>query len=200
MNAQYIALIFSITYFAISIYLCRNLKIEVKDLAFGGITCAITVVLSYIMIPTPTGATISVGYAIPLILLALLWDYRLAIVCGWISGIMCLLFVPTWQPVHWGQIFVEHLVCFSCLGYAGVFGNDKKYKIWLGVVSALVIKLFGHILSGVLFFSSNAWDGWGAWGYSLVYNGTSIIPEEIITIIILMLIPINALRQQKKYG
>lgn len=200
MMSQYIALVFCIIYFTLSIYLCRNLKIQVGDLTFGGITCAMTIVLSYMMVPLPTGATISVGYTIPIILLALLRDYRLAIICGWISGIMCLFLVPAWQPVHWAQIFVEHLVCFSCLGYVSVFGKDKKYKVWLGIASAFLIKLFGHILSGVLFFTSNAWDGWGAWGYSLAYNVSSIIPEEIITIIILICIPINILRQQKNYN
>lgn len=199
MISLYIAGGFSVLYLAISIYLCRGLKIKVKDLAFGGIVCALTVVLSCIMVPIPTGATISVGYAIPLILLAILCDYRLAIVCGWITGIMCLFFVPTWQPVHWAQIFVEHLVCFSCLGYAGAFGSEKKYKLWFGIAVALTIKLFGHLLSGVLFFSSNAWDGWGSWGYSLVYNFSSSIPESLITILILMFIPINTLRQQKNF-
>lgn len=195
MISLYIAGGFTLIYFAISIYLCWGLKFKVKDLAFGGIVCALTVVLSCILIPIPTGATISVGYAIPLILLAILCDYRLAIVCGWITGILCLFFVPTWQPVHWAQIFVEHLICFSCLGYAGVFGNEKKYKLWFGVAIAVIIKFFGHLLSGVLFFSSNAWDGWGAWGYSLAYNISSNIPESIITVLILLLIPIKTLRR-----
>ena len=106
-----------------------------------------------------------------------------------------MIMVPAWQPVHWGQIFVEHLVCFSCLGYAGVFGNEKRWQMLLGIVTAVVIKFLGHVISGVIFFSNNAWDGWGAWAYSLAYHVSSKIPEGIITAIIVMLLPLAAIRK-----
>ena len=64
--------------------------------------------------------------------------------------------IPGWQPVHWGQFFVEHLVCFSSLGYAGLFGHDRRWKVLCGLTLASLLKLTGHVLSGVVFFSQNA--------------------------------------------
>ena len=75
-----------------------------------------------------TGSAISPGSWIPLMLLALTCDWRLACVTGWVTGILAIFLIPAWAPVHWAQIFVEHLVAFSALGYAGIFGNGKKWK------------------------------------------------------------------------
>ena len=60
---------------------------------------------------------------------------------------------------------------FNTLGqYAGVFGRDKKWKVLCGVLLAIFLRFMGQMLSGVVFFSQNAWDGWGAWGYSITYH------------------------------
>ena len=111
--------IFTVGYLAVTLWLCRGVRLDARSLALGGITCALTLVLASLYIPLPTGSTITAGSMLPLMLLAVVYDYRLAFLTGWITGILALFLIPTWQPVHWAQIFVEHLVCFSCLGYAG---------------------------------------------------------------------------------
>lgn len=190
-----IAAVFAVAYLGITVWLCRGLKLNAKALALGGLTCALTLILSSLMIPLPTGAAITCGSWIPLMLLALVYDYRLSFLSGWICGIMAMLMIPAWQPVHWAQIFVEQLVCFSCLGYAGIFGSDKRWKAIAGMVIAFALRFFGHVISGVVFFSDNAWDGWGAWGYSLAYHLSSKVPEGIITIIIITLLPLTLLKR-----
>ena len=195
MTAPVITAVFSIGYLGITVWLCRGMKLDAKALCLCGLTCALTMVLESIMIPLPTGAAIPLGALIPLMLLALLYDYRLAFLSGWITGILVIILIPVWQPVHWAQLFVEHLVCFSCLGYAGIFGNQKRGQILLGMLLAIFLKFWGHVLSGVIFFSQNAWDGWGAWGYSLAFNLSSRLPEGIISIVIVTLLPVGMLRR-----
>ena len=167
-------------------------------LDLGGIVCAMTLVLATIRIPLPTGSNITCGSWIPLMLLALLYDYRLSMLSGWVCGILAMLLIPGWQAVHWAQMFVQQLVCFSCLGYAGVFGSDKRWKAICGMALAVAIRCFGHVISGVIFYSQNAWDGWGAWGYSLTYHISSKIPEGIFSLVILMILPLGALRKAAK--
>ena len=195
MTSNVIAVVFALAYYAVTIWLCRGIRLDVRSLSFAAVIIALTLVLSSIMIPLPTGAAITAGSWIPLMVLALVYDFRLAFIAGWICGGLALFMVPAWQPVHWGQVFVEHFVCFSCLGYAGVFGNEKRWQMLLGIVTAVVIKFLGHVISGVIFFSNNAWDGWGAWAYSLAYHVSSKIPEGIITAIIVMLLPLAAIRK-----
>ena len=105
--------IFTVGYLAVTLWLCRGVRLDARSLALGGITCALTLVLASLYIPLPTGSTITAGSMLPLMLLAVVYDYRLAFLTGWITGILALFLIPTWQPVHWAQIFVEHLVCFS---------------------------------------------------------------------------------------
>lgn len=193
MISPVITAVFTIGYLLVTLWMCRGLRLSTHALCMGAICCAATLVLASIMIPLPTGAAITAGSMIPLMLLALVYDPRLAMVTGWITGILTIFLLPAWAPVHWAQIFVEHLVCFSCLGYAGIFGRDKRWKVTCGVVLAVFLKFTGHVLSGVIFFSDNAWDGWGAWAYSMTYHLTSKVPEGLVTLLIILALPLPML-------
>lgn len=194
MNTGILTALFLVPFYILSLWQMRGLRLNTKDLCVSGILIALTLVLESIRIPLPTGATMPLCSLVPLLLLAVLWDKRLAILSGWVCGILGMFLIPAWQPVHWGQILAEHLVCFSCLGYAGMFANDKRWKILCGLVLASVLKICGHTLSGVLFFSDNAWDGWGAWGYSLAYNFSQNIPLCLLSGAIVLALPLNTMK------
>ena len=198
MISPVVVTVFTVCYLAVTLWLCRGLKLNAKSLAMGGLVCAITLILASIMLPLPTGAAITCGSWIPLMLLAAVYDYRLAFVSGWICGILSIFLIPAWQPVHWAQIFVENMVCFSCLGYTGIFGSDKRWKLLCGGLLGISLRFWAHVFSGVIFFSQNAWDGWGAWGYSLAYHLSSKLPEGIVSLAILMLLPLGALKKAAK--
>ena len=193
-----ISVVFTVGYLLTTALLCRGHRFTARDLCIGGMICALTLVLASIRIPLPTGSNITCGSWIPLMLLALIYDYRLSMLTGAVCGILAMLMIPGWQAVHWAQIFVQQLVCFSCLGYAGVFGSNKRWKAVCGMTLAVAIRCFAHVLSGVIFYSQNAWDGWGAWGYSLAFNLSSRLPEGILSIIIVTLLPLALMRRLVK--
>ena len=195
MISAVITAVFAVVYLLATVWLCRGVKLNARALCLGGVICALTLVLATIRIPLPTGSNITCGSWIPLMLLALLYDYRLSMVTGWVCGILAMILIPGWQAVHWAQIFVQQLVCFSCLGYAGVFGADKRWKVVCGMTLAVFLRCCGHVLSGVIFYSQNAWDGWGAWGYSLAYNLSSRLPEGILSILIVSFLPLAFMRR-----
>ena len=143
MTSNVIAVVFALAYYSVTIWLCRGVRLDVRSLSFAAVVIALTLVLSSIMVPLPTGAAITAGSWIPLMVLALVYDFRLAFIAGWICGGLATIMVPAWQPVHWGQIFVEHLVCFSCLGYAGVFGNDRRYNPFRDLGTDMVCQTVG---------------------------------------------------------
>ena len=111
-----VAILFAVGYLLATVWLCRGIRLTARDLCLGGIVCAMTLVLATIRIPLPTGSNITCGSWIPLMLLALLYDYRLSMLSGWVCGILAMILIPGWQAVHWAQIFVQQLVCVSCLG------------------------------------------------------------------------------------
>ena len=195
-----ITAVFAVVYLLATLGLCRGVKLDARALCLGGVVCAMTLVLASIRVPLPTGSNITCGSWIPLMLLALVYDYRLSILTGWVCGLLAMILIPGWQAVHWAQIFVQQLVCFSCLGYAGIFGSEKRQKALCGMVLAVFLRCCGHVLSGVIFYSQNAWDGWGAWGYSLAYNLSSRLPEGILSIVIVSLLPLKLLRRSALKG
>jgi len=191
-----ISIIFAVIYYTAAILAVRRLKPSIRSLTLCGIMIAMTLVLEAIQIPLPTGTTMPLCSPVPLIILAVMTDKGHAVLSGFICGILAMLLIPAWQPIHFAQFFVEHMVCFSCFGFAAIFGTDKKWKILLGTVLAFILKTAGHLISGVLFFSKNAWDGWGAWGYSLGLNMSMIIPLTVICCIIVILLPLEAIKKQ----
>ena len=195
-----ITAVFAVVYLLATLGLCRGVKLDARALCLGGVVCALTLVLASIRVPLPTGSNITCGSWIPLMLLALVYDYRLSILAGWVCGLLAMILIPGWQAVHWAQIFVQQLVCFSSLGYAGIFGSEKRQKALCGMVLAVFLRCCGHVLSGVIFYSQNAWDGWGAWGYSLAYNLSSRLPEGILSIVIVSLLPLKLLRRSVLKG
>lgn len=189
-----VTILFAVGYFLCALTLVRGLKPATKDLCISGVVIAMTLVLDAIRFPLPTGATISLCSPVPLMLLALVWDKKLAIVSGWACGVLAMLLIPAWAPVHWGQFFVEHMISMSCLGFAGIFGASPRWKALCGITLASVLKLISHTLSGVLFFSQNAWDGWGAWGYSLSYNISQNVPLCVLSGLLVLSLPLNTIR------
>ncbi len=195
MTIPIITVVFCLTFYAATVWYVRGITITTKDLCVGGILTALTVILETIYIPLPTGATICLCSPVPLMLMALVWDKRLAVLCGFLSGVLVIFFVPGWQPVHWGQFFVEHMICFSCLGFSGMFGTKKRWHMACGLLVASTLKFLGHVISGAMFFSQNAWDGWGAWGYSLAYNVSQSVPLCLISALIILALPLKSIRR-----
>ena len=195
-----ITAVFAVVYLLATLGLCRGVKLDARALCLGGVVCALTLVKASIRDPKHSGSNITSATWKPLMLMALVYDYRLSILTGWVCGLLAMILIPGWQAVHWAQIFVQQLVCFSCLGYAGIFGSEKRQKALCGMVLAVFLRCCGHVLSGVIFYSQNAWDGWGAWGYSLAYNLSSRLPEGILSIVIVSLLPLKLLRRSALKG
>lgn len=114
------------------------------------------------------------------------------------------------QMILWHALFIcflDYILAYSVLGLGGIFKNKIKnstVSITVGTVFALSLRYIVHIISGAVFFGSWAeWffsqEGFYAFGsailenfsgftlaliYSIIYNGTYMIPEIIITAIL----------------
>ena len=119
-------------------------------------------------------------------------------------------FLPGDSQMLWWRavlvIFIDYILAYSVLGLGGVFRKkfETKKAIVLGSIFAISLRYIAHILSGAIFFGTWAeWfftqDGFYSWGqkiletfsgaslatvYSIIYNGTYMIPEIVITAIV----------------
>lgn len=198
MTSSLFAGLFLLVYTGATVWMCRGYHLRIRDIAFSGLCCAMMILLTYIRIPLPIGTAITFEY-LPLILLALLYDRRLAMISGLACGVLAALVAPGWEMVHWAQLPLEHLVCFSCLGYAAIFGREKN-QCRLGILLAMAISFLGHVCSGAVFFGQYAWAGWGAWGYSLAFNASYMIPNCIVALLLVPALPLDTLARTIQKG
>ena len=200
MTAGWIAVAFVLVYYATTLWLCRKVRLGAHQITYCGLTCAVAILLTFFRIPLPTpfGTTLTFEY-LPLILLAVLVDHRLAVITGFVCGVVAMMISPGWLMFHWAQLPLEQLLCFSCIGYAGMFGRDKKRVTW-GVVLAMSLAFLGHFLSGVIFFGQFALPGWGTWAYSLAFNASYMVPELLIAVFVTRALPLDTLSRAIQKG
>ena len=165
---------------------------KVLMLTEGGMMVALSVLLSYIIIyQAPNGGSVSAGSMIPIMLFAIRWGIVPGMTVGAIYGVLDFLLKPYFfHPV---QVLLDYPIAYGLLGLAGVAyilnnKNGNSYiSLSLGVTLAVVGRLIAHVLSGVVFFSEYA-GSQNAWLYSIIYNATYLIPELIISLVILLII------------
>ncbi|MBU7016120.1 MAG: energy-coupled thiamine transporter ThiT [Theionarchaea archaeon] len=64
---------------------------------------------------------------------------------------------------------------------------DIPYAL-LGVIVGIAGRFLCHFISGVIFFSEYAPEGMNPWIYSALYNGSYILGELIISVILIYLL------------
>lgn len=140
-----------------------------------------------------------IGYRISMLPLALCGYFlgtRRGVICGFVVGLLNLLFSP--YVIHPVQLLVDYPFAFGALGLAGVF-KDKKNGLAKGYVLGLFVRYICAALSGIVFFGSYAPEGFNAVTWSLWYNFTYLAAEGILTLIIISLSPVkNAFEGLKK--
>ncbi len=130
---------------------------------------------------------------LPILIIAVRWGLLAGVTTGLLIGVLQILFGG--YVLHWAQGLLDYVVAFSAVGLAGVFRKQilqaadevKKKKmalyITLGIVVGGLLRYAAHALAGAVFFSEYAGDQ-NVWLYTIIYNGSYMIPAIILTAII----------------
>lgn len=185
----YISLITIIALIIIFIALNKT-KISTKVMLHVAMAVAIATVLQMFRImKMPMGGSVTLGSMIPIIFIAYIYGPNIGCLAGILFGVIDLILGP--YVVHPIQLILDYILAYGVLGIAGYFKNN----IFIGGTVAIALRFICHVLSGVIFFSADA-GGQNVWIYSILYNATYLIPETIITLIILFIIPVKRIRKQ----
>lgn len=134
----------------------------------------------------PQGGSITAGSMIPILLIALRHGVRWGVLGGVAMGLLDLLLAG--YVVHPVQLLLDYPVAFGMLGLAGLGAGRNPYVA--GALSSLALlgRLTAHFISGVVWFGSFAPEGQSVWAYSLGYNASYMIPEMIISAVLLAML------------
>jgi thiamine transporter len=163
----------------------RTTIFQTRILAEATIFIALTIVLKDVLPPIyelPQGGSVTVAGLVPLIWFALRRGVKYGVFAGFIYGLIHAI-LPGSYIIHPVQGLLDYPLAFAALGLAGI--SVKKNPI-PGVAVGIMGRFLCSFLAGIIFFST-AVSIDSAW-VSAVYNGTYLIPEFIITAIVIFLL------------
>ncbi|GBD29336.1 Thiamine transporter ThiT [bacterium HR32] len=154
-----------------------------RQLAEAAIAVALSVALGMVKVyQLPQGGSITAGSMVPVFYVALRWGARAGVVVGVLVGLVNFLLEPVF--LHPAQFLLDYPVAFGALGLAGLVRGTP----WLGVVLGGAGRFVAHFLSGVVFFAQYAPQGTSPAVYSAVYNGSYMLPEVVVSVILTLLV------------
>lgn len=169
-------------------------KFTTRMLTEAGMMMALSIILGRITIYTlPNGGSITAGSMIPLMVFAMRWGTGAGIAVGGLNGILDFILKPYFY--HPLQFVLDYPMAFGLLGLAGLGNlrdNSSYGKAAIGVTLGILGRMLSHTLSGVIFFAEYAGDQ-NPWIYSIVYNGSYLVPELVISLLVLIILwkPLN---------
>lgn len=139
----------------------------------------------------PMGGSVTLGGMVPLFLFAFRWGGKKGLLVGAVYGILDLV-IGGFYSMHPISILLDYPLAFALIGLAGFFKKTPAGYIG-GIVTGIFGRFLCHVISGVVFYASYAPEGQSPLVYSILYNGTFLLPEMVITIL-LSLILVNIVK------
>lgn len=162
-----------------------------KKLTTTGVLLALGLILSLIkLFDAPYGGSVTLASMLPIILIAVLYGTRWGILSGLVFAVLTMLLTgipapPVKDVISYLLVIVlDYILAFGSLGLAG--GIYRKIKgnaaLPASCAAVILIRFVCHFLSGILIWRVYAWEGVGAAMYSLLYNGSYMLFEFLITV------------------
>ena len=130
----------------------------------------------------PMGGSITLFSMLFIVLIGYWYGAKAGLLTGFAYGLLQFVLDPVfYSPV---QLLVDYPLAFGALGLSGFFGK-KKHGLLIGYIAGVLGRYFFAVLSGIVFFGHYAPEGTPVLVYSLSYNATYIVPEAVVTIILL---------------
>lgn len=169
-------------------------KFSAKQLAFSAIAIALAMITSMLkLFHLPMGGSITVFSMLFIVLIGYWYGLGGGLTAAVAYGILQLVCDPYIISVP--QLLLDYVFAFGALGLAGIFSKSKNGLV-KGYLVGVLGRYFFAFLSGFIFFGmyAEAYTSNATLNgiiYSLLYNGAYIIPEAVITIILIAIPPVN---------
>jgi len=173
--------------------------LRIRALCEGAMMVALAQVLSYVKLAeAPNGGSITPAM-FPILFFAVRWGLRPGLLTGFCFGLLQLIFDGAYAW-GWQSMLLDYLAAFAPLGLAGLF-RGKKWGIFAGTVLGCLGRFAVHYISGVTIykivapteFLNKTYSSPSL--YSVVYNGSYMLPNTLIALVIAALL----YKPMKKY-
>jgi len=181
----------------------KTKKTNLLKLTECAIMLALATVLSFIkIIQMPMGGAVTLCSMLPIMLIGIKYGNITGVSVGLLYSLLQLLMdLPGGNVFYAGMTagvaiiiaLFDYIIPFTFLGFAGAFRKIKPEKLpmlgaYIGVVVVIVVRFCCHFITGFSIWGQWAPEGMGKYYYSLVYNGTYLLPELGITLVVAVIL------------
>ncbi|MFU7516065.1 energy-coupled thiamine transporter ThiT [Clostridium sp. HCS.1] len=165
----------------------KKIKLDTKVITRIGIALALATILHLVkLVDLPNGAgSINLGSMVPILIISFMYGPEIGMLTGFLFGVIYLIISP--YILHPIQVLFDYPLPFMAVGLSGFFKNKKL----LGTTLGMFIRFIFHFISGVLFFGEFAPKGWSPVLYSFIVNGSVVLGNLLVILIIISLLPIS---------
>lgn len=169
-------------------------KLDAKTIVLIAMFVAIAFVLNMIkLFRMPYGGSVSLCSMMPIMMLSVLLGTKAGLLGGLVLGILSMM--DGVYIIHPVQFLLDYILPYTLLGLAGLWGYQNKVKLCLGALLAVLLSVSCNILSGAIYFGAYAPEGMNPWIYAILYNGMTNGLEGLLSIIALLLMPLQRFAQ-----
>ena len=163
--------------------------LRIRALTEGAMLVAAAQVLSFIRLyQLPQGGSVTAAM-FPILFYAVRWGLGRGLLAGFAFGTLQLIFDGAYAW-GWQSMILDYLLAFTPLGLAGLF-RGRNWGIFAGTVLGCTGRFLVHYISGVTIYRINMpteIPGLGVFDsaqiYSLVYNGSYMLPCTLVALAI----------------
>lgn len=146
-----------------------------------------------VLIRFPFGGSVTLGKYVPLILLSYKSGTKTAVLASFAYSVINLIFsfkIPPVKNFYYFAllIFLEYFLPYMLVGFVSFLGwgiRNKNLRIYASVVTLFILKILLSSISGIVFWSEYIPKEFNIWIYCIIYNSAYLIPECLITLILL---------------
>ena len=167
----------------------KKRKFTVKELAYAGVSLALAFVLSYIRVfRMPTGGSVTLCSMLFVSLIGYFFGPVVGLTGAFVYAMLQFVQGPSFlSPL---QFLFDYVLAFTALGLSGFFHKMKNGLLKGYIVSAFARFIFATMAS-LFFWSEYLPEGFGTpFIAAVVYNGSYIGAEALITCVILLIPPV----------
>lgn len=166
----------------------KKATLTTRQLVFSAVAIALAVVCSMIkLFEMPMGGSVTLLSMLFIVLIAYWYGPYVGLMTAVAYGLVQFVMEPIFYTLP--QMLLDYPLAFGALGLAGFF-NKKKFGLQIGYLIGVVGRFIFATLSGIIFFASYAPEGMHPLVYSMGYNASYLLPEAIVTLIIISIKPV----------
>ncbi len=165
-------------------------KFSAKQLSFSAMAIALAMVTSMLKLgDLPFGGSITLFSMLFIVLIGNWYGLSVGLTTALAYGILQLLVDP--YIISFPQMMLDYVFAFGALGLSGVFTHSRN-----GLIKSYLLGVFGRFvfatMSGYIFFPTFMPEYFNSpMIYSICYNAAYIVPELILTLVLIALPPVN---------